>query len=228
MLVYDKYDIWKADPSGRKKPERLTRGRELNITYRYLRLDPEERSIRPDARLLLHVFSQTNKDENYAWLDLKTGETDTWPLGGGFAYSRQPVKAKKADNLIYTRENFQTFPDLVWNVIPKDRQTEIASPKTVSNANPQQSGYLWGSIELVEWTSLSSGSSGLRRRRKFRPGKAIPHDREFYEKLSDGLHQHRTPDFHRSQINWTFYASRGYLVFAPDIRYRTGYPGESA
>jgi pimeloyl-ACP methyl ester carboxylesterase len=29
-------------------------------------------------------------------------------------------------------------------------------------------------------------------------------------------------------INYTMYASRGYLVFAPDIPYRTGYPGESA
>jgi len=50
----------------------------------------------------------------------------------------------------------------------------------------------------------------------------------FYEKLSDELHRHRSPDFHRSQINWTVYASRGYVVFAPDIPYRTGYPGECA
>ena len=50
----------------------------------------------------------------------------------------------------------------------------------------------------------------------------------FYEKLTDGLHAHRTPDYHRSSINFTFYASRGYLVFAPDIHYKTGYPGESA
>ncbi len=50
----------------------------------------------------------------------------------------------------------------------------------------------------------------------------------FYEKLSDERNRHRSPDFHRSQINYTVYASRGYLVFAPDIPYRTGYPGESA
>lgn len=50
----------------------------------------------------------------------------------------------------------------------------------------------------------------------------------FYEKLSDGLHQHRAPSFGRSQISPVQYASRGYVVFMPDIPYRIGYPGESA
>lgn len=50
----------------------------------------------------------------------------------------------------------------------------------------------------------------------------------FYEKLSDDLYLHRSPAFARSQISATQYASRGYLVFMPDIPYRIGYPGESA
>jgi dipeptidyl aminopeptidase/acylaminoacyl peptidase len=50
----------------------------------------------------------------------------------------------------------------------------------------------------------------------------------FYERVSDGLHTHRSPDFPRSQINFTIYASKGYLIFNPDITYKTGYPGESA
>ena len=50
----------------------------------------------------------------------------------------------------------------------------------------------------------------------------------FYEKSSDGLHRHRAPAPGRSTINYAFYASRGYLIFNPDVYYRTGYPGESA
>jgi dipeptidyl aminopeptidase/acylaminoacyl peptidase len=49
----------------------------------------------------------------------------------------------------------------------------------------------------------------------------------FYERNSDELHQHRAPYPHRSTINYAYYASRGYLIFNPDITYRTGYPGES-
>ncbi|GAB4496042.1 MAG: prolyl oligopeptidase family serine peptidase [Saprospiraceae bacterium] len=229
MLVYDKYDIWKIDPDGQKKPERLTNGRQLQLTYRYLKLDPEERSIKPDASLLLHQFSEQTKAEGYAWLDLKTGKTNKW-LGGDFAFSKQLQKAKNADNLVFTKENFQTFPDLILAKTPANRQPATDNQQQISNANPQQSEYKWGSIELVEWISLSGEKrSGLLvKPDDFDPAKQYPMIVNFYEKLSDGLHQHRSPDFHRSQINWTFYASRGYLVFAPDIHYRIGYPGESA
>ena len=35
-------------------------------------------------------------------------------------------------------------------------------------------------------------------------------------------------DSERSSINYSFYTSRGYLIFNPDVHYRVGYPGESA
>ena len=50
----------------------------------------------------------------------------------------------------------------------------------------------------------------------------------FYERLSDGLHQHFVPAAGSSSIDRSFYVSRGYLLFVPDIPYRIGYPGESA
>ncbi|MEI2765533.1 MAG: hypothetical protein V9F82_07595 [Dermatophilaceae bacterium] len=61
MIVYDKYDLWKMDPNGKKNPERLTKGRETQTTYRYLKLDPEERSIPADASILLHQFHQADE-----------------------------------------------------------------------------------------------------------------------------------------------------------------------
>ena len=50
----------------------------------------------------------------------------------------------------------------------------------------------------------------------------------FYERNSNNLHSHHPPIPHRSVIRPTFYASRGYLVFIPDITYEVGYPGEGA
>jgi dipeptidyl aminopeptidase/acylaminoacyl peptidase len=50
----------------------------------------------------------------------------------------------------------------------------------------------------------------------------------FYERSSDELHNHPTIAPHRSTINYAFYASRGYVIFNPDIIYETGKPGESA
>lgn len=236
LLVYDRYDIWKIDPQGKKQPERLTRGRETGITYRYIRLNPEERSIAPDARMLLYQISKRGKDENYAWLDLKTGEMESW-FGGGYAVSHNPQKAKNADVLLFTRENFQTFPNLIFKPIPdtrhlkaEERVVKYEEEKQVSNANPQQSDYRWGSMEMVHWTSLSGEKLDglLVKPEGFDPTKQYPMIVNFYERNSDGLLAHRPPDFHRSQINYTYYASRGYLVFSPDIPYRTGYPGECA
>jgi dipeptidyl aminopeptidase/acylaminoacyl peptidase len=229
LLIYDQYDLWKIDPDGQKKPQRLTKGRETYTTYRYLRLDPEARSIAPNARLLLHQSNELTKEEGYAWLDLKTTKVEPW-LAGAFAHSRVPLKAKNVDNLLFTRENFQTFPDLHFaDFSPKDKP-QAANARPISNANPQQSEYNWGSIEMVEWTSLTGEKlKGLLvKPADFDPARQYPMIVNFYEKLSDELHRHRAPDFHRSQINYTVYASRGYLVFAPDIPYRIGYPGESA
>ena len=50
----------------------------------------------------------------------------------------------------------------------------------------------------------------------------------FYERMSDNLHRHAPPATARSSISYSFYTSRGYLVFVPDIPYKVGYPGESA
>jgi dipeptidyl aminopeptidase/acylaminoacyl peptidase len=46
--------------------------------------------------------------------------------------------------------------------------------------------------------------------------------------MSDGLHRHHVPAPGSSSINFTFYVSRGYVVFVPDIPYEIGHPGESA
>ncbi|MEQ1744815.1 MAG: prolyl oligopeptidase family serine peptidase [Saprospiraceae bacterium] len=223
LLLYDRYDLWKTDPAGGTPPQRLTRGRETRTTYRYIRLDPEEYAIAPDARLLLHHVNDETKAQGYAWLDLKTAVLTPW-LSGDYAYTRSPVKAEKSDALLFTRNNYHTFPDLHYTA------PNYGGGSQISRANPQQAEYRWGSIERVRWTALSGEKlEGLLvKPDNFDPKKQYPMVVNFYEKLSDDLHVHRSPDVHRSTINYTMYASRGYLVFAPDIPYRTGYPGESA
>ena len=253
LLVYDRYDIWKIDPENKRQPERLTRGRETQTAYRYIRLDPDARHIDPAKWGLLHCSNQRTKAEGYAMLNWQTGKLNDYRLPSStnsrdkaFAYSRQPIKAKNVDRLIFTKENYQTFPDLRYISLPNSEQlpkdkapsTSMVDEATmtsndlqvVSHANPQQSEYNWGSMEMVHWTSLSGQKLDglLVKPEGFDPAKQYPMIVNFYEKNSDGLLAHRPPDFHRSQINFTYYASRGYLVFSPDIPYRTGYPGECA
>jgi len=96
--------------------------------------------------------------------------------------------------------------------------------------NPQQSEYLWGTAELVEWSSVDGVplQGILYKPENFDPTMQYPMMVYFYERSSNGLHAHRTPQVHGSSINISFYVSRGYIVFVPDIPYKVGYPGESA
>ncbi|MDE0649443.1 MAG: prolyl oligopeptidase family serine peptidase, partial [Gammaproteobacteria bacterium] len=60
------------------------------------------------------------------------------------------------------------------------------------------------------------------------PSEEYPMMVYFYERSSDGLYGYTAPAPGSSSINRSFYVSRGYLLFVPDIPYRDGYPGESA
>lgn len=223
ILIYDKYDIWQVDPSGAQAARRLTNGRKDNTLYRYVQLDREERSIAPDAELLLLHFDEVSKEQGYSKLNLKTGKL-TSLFTEPTSLSRRPIKAQDADDIVFTKEDFQTFPNLLHTTLAFNHI------KQVSDANPQQSEYRWGTMELTEWTSLDGQKlQGLLvKPDDFDPNKKYPLLVNFYERSSDGLYRHRAPYPHRSTINYAYYVNRGYVIFNPDVPYRIGYPGESA
>jgi len=223
VLIYDRYDIWKVDPSGKKAAQLLTDGRKKKTSYRYIRLDPEERHIPKNKNLLLYTFDEKSKDSGYSLFNLKSNKLKPRVMANK-RFSRRPIKARDSEKMIFTRENFATFPDL-WHFNGNFRRA-----KRISNANPQQSEYAWGSIELVEWKGPKGvkHTGMLAKPPGFDPTKKYPMIVNFYEKSSDNLNRHRAPYPHRSTIDYSFYTNRGYLIFNPDVPYRDGHPGQSA
>jgi dipeptidyl aminopeptidase/acylaminoacyl peptidase len=193
------------------------------LRYRYVRLDPEERKIDPAKPILLHTFNETTKASGYAELDLHTGQLRQL-LSGDYKCESTPLKARDSEVIVYTIESFQQFPDLR---LTSDR---FVNSQKISDANPQQKNYNWGTIELYSWTAYDGQKlQGLLVKPEgFDPTRKYPLIVNFYERSSDDLHTHRTPFPHRSTINYPFYASRGYVIFNPDVPYKIGYPGESA
>jgi len=222
ILIYDRYDIWKYNPTGSAAPIRLTKGREHKQVYRYVRLDRENDYINPNEQILLRVFDETTKEGGYAWLDYRSN-TITTPTLSEHVITSRPIKARDVDKIIFTKENFRTFPDLLYSDL------NFTNPKKISDANPQQHDYNWGTMELYNWTSLDGQSlEGLLvKPDNFDPNKKYPLLVNFYERSSHGLYRHRAPFPHRSTINYSYYASKGYVIFNPDILYKEGYPGES-
>lgn len=223
FFVYDKYDIWKLDPEGRDQPIRLTRGREEEMQHRIIDLDKELEYIPEDEPLLLRSLDKQSKDFAFYNYILSEDEAPREVFSGPYRFYT-PRKAKHADRLIWQRMNFREYPDLYTSTL------DFSGIKRLSDANPQQDEYLWGSVELVHWTSADGEDLDglLYKPGNFDPDSSYPMIVYFYETYSDALHAHYVPKPSRSTVNFTYYASNGYLVFVPDIVYKTGYPGRSA
>ena len=223
LMLYDRYDIWLVDPKGNLAPNNLANGRKSGIRYRYIKLDPEEKAIEEVKPMLLHTFNEHTKASGYRWFDIHTGILKQ-AQQGPYAYTPRVLKAKNAGAFLFTRESFREFPDLLYS------QDQLKSYSRISRANPQQDGFRWGDAELYRWTGAGGQElEGLLIRPDgYEPGRVYPMITYFYERNADNLHRHWTPRFPRSIINFPYYASRGYLIFIPDIQYRVGYPGQSA
>ncbi|MFO8054585.1 MAG: prolyl oligopeptidase family serine peptidase [Bacteroidales bacterium] len=223
VYVYDRYDIWKIDASGKNKPANLTAeyGRENNLRLRYIKTDREADYI--PQKMLLSVFDYDSKESGFA--HCKTIEPNPPEIlyKGAFRTSNLK-KAKNSDTLIFQKGNFQDYPDLWLSNI------RLEAPEKVSNTNPQQSQYLWGEVEHTDWISGNGDSlSGLiYKPENFDASKKYPMIVYFYERYSNRKHSHYIPKPSHSVINFTHYVNDGYIIFIPDIHYRTGYPGRSA
>ena len=221
-VVYDRYDLWLLDPAGKQKPVNLTGfyGRKNKIVFRYEKLDREAQFLPDD--MMLSAFNDVNKQAGFFSLNRATGSLQKLVLDD-FMY-RSVKKAKNANKICWTKQSFEVYPDL-WV-----SKVSFEDAKKVSDANPQQKKYLWGTVELVNWVSFDGDSLQglLYKPENFDPSKKYPMLVYFYERYSNSLHRHYVPKPIRSVINFTYYLSNGYMIFIPDIKYKTGYPGPSA
>ncbi|MFD2247279.1 prolyl oligopeptidase family serine peptidase [Pontibacter ruber] len=225
LLVYDRYDIWKLDPSGKKAPVNLTDkyGRTNKLRLRYEQLDPEQKFIPENATLYLSAFNYTDKSYGF-FRDFVSKATQPEKLVMTPNSYLSLKKAKNENRFTFRKGSYREYTDLY------SADQSFANAEKLSNANPQINEYLWGNVELVNWKSTDGKplEGLLFKPDNFDPKKKYPMLVYFYERSSDGLHQHRTPAPSASTINIPYYVSNDYLVFVPDIVYTDGYPGESA
>lgn len=222
VLIYDRYDIWQVDPEGIKASVCLTAGRKEKTTIRYVNTNPEERFITNDQKLLLRLFDEKDKSTGLAILDLASKNFSIIfkeKTGLGLAIQ----KAKNADVLSYTKETFQSSPNVFVHLMGMQA-------KQLSNTNPQQSNYNWGTAELFKWKAYTGKEAEgiVYKPEDFDPKKKYPMIVYFYERSSQGLYGYVAPAPTPSRLNISFFVSRGYVVFVPDIWYKKGYPGQGA
>ena len=224
VLIYDRYDIWSFSPDGKGAPKNITNGfgRQTKITFRYEQVDPEARFIKKGESIWLNAFNNTTKENGFYKTSAGDSKNPELVVMGKFKYANL-IKAKDADRYIFEKGNYAVSPNVY---VSADLKTEVK----LSNTNPQQQNYNWGTAELVKWTTPKGYQSEgiLYKPENFDPAKKYPMIVYFYEKLSEGLYNYNPPAPTPSRLNISYFVSNGYLVFAPDISYEKGYPGKSA
>lgn len=230
VFIYDRFGIWKVSSDAGKDPVYIIGQRQKKNQYRYIQTDAEERFIKQGQGMLFSSFNVDNKFEGLWKGKYETGQQldkSLLPLHADDGhYISQPVKAKNAENYLFSMESFTESPDLYhWYMTD-----EGSDGVKLSSINPQQSNYLWGTSELFHWKAYNGkDATGIvYKPENFDPKKKYPMICYFYEKLSDGLYDYKEPAPIRSAVNVPFFVSRGYIIFMPDIEYKVGYPGQGA
>jgi dipeptidyl aminopeptidase/acylaminoacyl peptidase len=116
------------------------------------------------------------------------------------------------------------YPELeLWN-------DQYQPQAILSVTNPQQANYNWATAEIVPWKAYDGQQLEgiLYKPADYDATKKYPLILYYYELNSDNLHNFQGPRPSASTINPTEYASAGYFVFIPDIRYEIGHPAKSA
>jgi dipeptidyl aminopeptidase/acylaminoacyl peptidase len=221
VILNHKYDLWSIRLDG-SAAENITQGigDKEEIRFRIVNLDDEEPFVDTKKSMLLSAYGEWTKKAGF--YELKRGKTPK-PLVFDDYHFSNVEKAEDADKLIFTRETFVEFPDYHLSDV------SFKKPKRLTNANPQQAEYKWGSKVLVDYTNSKGDrlQGTLTLPPDYVEGERYPMLVYFYEKMSDRHHRYYMPVYD-DRPHGSTYASNGYLFFQPDNVYEEGRPGTSS
>ncbi len=221
IILNHKYDLWSLRLDGSGGQDIIKgMGNQEEIRFRYTSVDFDEPYIDTEEPMLLSAYSEWTKKSGY--YRLAVGKKPKELIFDDYAFGRVR-KAKNADKLIFTRESFVEFPDY--------HVSDMSFKKTarLTDANPQQAEYKWGSKVLIDYTNSKGDKlqGTLTLPPGYEKGKKYPMVVYFYEKMSDRHHRYYMPGYD-DRPHGSTYASNGYLFFQPDNVYEEGRPGTSA
>lgn len=223
FLINDEYDIWQTDPDGIAVPSNLTNGfgRKNNIAFSYVRLDTLKRFFDNDETILLRSLDKKIKYGGFYTAAISIPTDPVLLTSGPFSFSN-PLKARDTNAYIFTRGDISSSELFM--------SGDLKNIKQLTETAAQQKEFNWLTAELMHWKMFDGKMSEglLFKPENFDPNKKYPVIFYFYERNADGLYNYRQPAPSASTVNIPYFVSNGYLVFDPNIYYKTGEPGQSA
>jgi hypothetical protein len=243
VIVEQRYDLW-ALPLDGSAGHNLTSGlgAKNDLRLRYVRTEPADPPTAPGGGTPAGAFGGGGGGRGGARRDkpidlskpITLSAYGEWSKKSGFyelangqlkelvyedASFSNPVKAAKADTYLFTRQTFVEFPDL------RVSGPGFKESKKISDANPQQSEFLWGHRQLVEFKDRDGHrlQGILTIPDDFKTGEKRPMIVNFYEKNSQNLYRFNAPSYLASMGSSPMQAvSDGYITFVPDVQFHTG------
>lgn len=237
LLLNHRFDIWALDLQA-ETAMNLTQGlgsrEQIRFRLEILDLDDVEMvevcfnvcrrnyvaEVDLTAALLLSAYGDKTKKSGYYKVELGSEPQE-------LIYKDMMIgdilKAEQSDKLIFTQQTFVEFPNYWFSY------TDFHNPQQITDANPQQKDYAWGSRVLVDYVDQRGHNlqATLTLPAGYEAGKKYPMIVYFYERLSQNHNQYSLPTYD-DRLHMSTYASNGYLVLMPDIIYEPGRPGSSA
>jgi dipeptidyl aminopeptidase/acylaminoacyl peptidase len=224
VLIQARHGIWYYDLDNSRLSQ-VTAALTKDTNYRYFlgTWSSDSVYVSPENAYIVQISTKTKAETVYSLAGTFPAPVYTRIAESNHHYTGLK-KAKRSETILFQRSSNRDYPDV--HAVLRAGET----PRQLSVTNPQQSQYNWSSVELIEWKSYEGiPLQGLvYKPENFDPNQSYPMIVYFYELYSDELHNHYAPKPTASIIFPTEYASAGYVVFIPDIRYRTGHPANSA
>jgi dipeptidyl aminopeptidase/acylaminoacyl peptidase len=221
VLIYDKFDIWSFSTKNGVAKRVTTDGRENQRQYRVQFYESRDITFKSGHHYLLSAYNDNLKHTGF--YQFTSGTTGATRLIEEQKRFRFIAKASDSDFILYSREAYDEFPDL-WVA-----NSRFNRPTRITNLDKQREPFAWGKASLVEWKSIDGTpvQGVLILPGNYKEGDKVPVIVYFYELFSQRLYEFN-PQLVNHRPSFPFYASNGYAIFLPDVRYTEGQPGYSA
>lgn len=222
VILYDRYDMWVIDLTGKDKPRCFTKGygRKNRMSIRMLRADFDPLPLNLEGDNWVEIFREDSKREGIYVLN-RAGNLRKL-LEGDFSLQILKMSGDRK-YCIFNRQSYTEFRDLWWS------KTDFAHPVKITEVNPQQKEYNWGSVKLVRWTNYENKPNEglLYLPEGYDSTRTYPVLVQFYETHSGELNVYHAPALSAAMADIPTFVSNGYVVFMPDVHFTIGSPGQS-
>jgi hypothetical protein len=236
VLVYDNYDIWKLDLTGKQPAVNITNGlgRASSTILNLFSTDHysgEIPTVKANESLVLRGYNTANKQSGFYKKDgIKAAAPAALYMGNYFmneiagvhdgnvvnaGMAMAPVKAKTANSWVVQRQSTNDAPNYY-------ETSDFKSFSRLSNYQPQN-GYQWYTEELHSFKHLDGKEAQgiLFKPENFDPAKKYPVVIAFYGGFSNNMYQFHAPSYIDQAMEAgkspLWFLNNGYLVFTPDI-----------